>query len=270
MAGRAIQRTLFPFVYEEIADTFSLSDVLQFGTLPGVYGRKAEAKTDILRAYTETYLKEEILAEGLVRNLGGFSRFLDLAASQCGELISFTSIGRECHVPTRTIQAYFEILEDTLIGLRLSPWNKSIRKRMVAHPKFYFFDLGVTNSLTRQLTAPPDPVRMGRLFEQFIILETHRLLNYLQSEAVIYFWRTNHGAEVDLLIEKHGKLIGAFEIKSTAQVTGAHLSGLRSFRQEYPQVPLQVIARVEHAYRLDEVQVMPWKEYLHNLKGFLT
>jgi len=132
LAGRAAQRTLFPFVYEEIADTFSLSDVLQFGTLPGVYGRKAEAKTDILRAYTETYLREEILAEGLVRNLGGFSRFLDLAASQFGELVSFTSIGRECHVPTRTIQAYFEILEDTLVGFRLSPWNKSIRKRMVA------------------------------------------------------------------------------------------------------------------------------------------
>ena len=270
LAGRAVQRTLFPFVYEEIADTFSLLDVLQFGTLPGVYGRKIDEKIDILRAYTETYLREEIIAEGLVRNLGGFSRFLDLAASQCGELISFTSIGRECHVPTRTIQAYFEILEDTLIGLRLPPWNKSIRKRLVAHSKFFLFDLGITNSLTRQLTAPPDPHRLGRLFEQFIVLETHRLLNYLQSEAAIYFWRTNHGAEVDLLIEKHGNLIGAFEIKSTTQVTGSHLSGLRSFRQEHPRVPLHVIARVEHAYRLNEVLVLPWKEYLQNLRGLLA
>ncbi|MEW6185143.1 MAG: ATP-binding protein [Thermodesulfobacteriota bacterium] len=270
LAGRAVQRNLFPYVHEEIAESFSLPEVLQFGTLPGVYDRKGEDKIDILHAYTETYLKEEILAEGVVRNLGGFSRFLDLAASQSGDLLSYNSIGRECHIPARTVQAYFEILEDTLIGFRLPAWNKSIRKRMVAHPKFFIFDLGVTNALTRQLTAPPDPVRFGRLFEQFIILETHRLLNYHLSEAALYFWRTNHGAEVDLLIEKHGRIIGAYEIKSTTQVSGSHLSGLRSFRQDHPEVPLHVVALVEHRYRLDEVQVLPWKEYLVELKGLLV
>ena len=270
LAGRAVRRNLYPFIYEEIAESFSLPDVLQFGTLPGVYGENAEAKIDILRAYAETYLKEEILAAGLVRNLGGFSRFLDLAASQSGELISYTSIGRECHLPARTVQAHYDILEDTLIGFRLSPWNKSIRKRMVAHSKFFLFDLGVTNALTRQLTAPPDPVRFGRLFEQFIILETHRLLNYHQSEAAIYFWRTNHGAEVDLLIEKYGRIIGAFEIKSTSQVTGSHLSGLRSFHQDHPNVSLHVVAMVEHRYRLDEVEVLPWKEYIVKLKEILS
>ncbi len=269
LAGRAVQRRLFPFVYQEIRDTFSLTDVLQFGTLPGVYGRSQEDKIDILRAYTETYLKEEIQAESLVRNLGGFSRFLDMAASQFGELVSFTAIGRECHVPTRTVQSYYEILEDTLIGFRLEPWSKSLRRRIVSHPKFYLFDLGAINSLTRQLTAPPDLMRAGRLFEHFIILETYRMLHYLQSEASLYFWRTNHGAEVDLIIEKHGKITGAFEIKFVSQVTGSHLSGLRSFRQEYRDVPLHVISLAENPYRIDEILVMPWKLYVENLEKYL-
>lgn len=270
LAGRAVQRRLYPFVYQEIEEDFSLSEVLRFGTLPAIYGRPREGKMDILRAYTETYLKEEIQAESVVRNLGGFSRFLDLASSQCGEMVSFSAISRECQVPIRTVQSYYEILEDTLIGLRLEPWRKSLRKRMVSHPKFYLFDLGVTNSLTRQMTAPLDSTRTGRLFEQFIILETHRMLNYLQSEAAIYFWRTNHGAEVDLIIEKHGRLIGAFEIKSATRVSGAHFSGLRAFREEYPECPLHVISMVEHPYRQDEVLILPWEKYLKKLKGYLS
>jgi len=265
LAGRAVQRRLFPFVYQEIADSFSLDEVLQFGTLPAIYGHNPQEKFDILNSYTETYLREEIHAEGLVRNLGGFSRLLDLAASQCGELISFTSMGRDCHVATRTVQAYYDILEDTLISIRLQPWRKSIRKRMVSHAKFYLFDLGITNCLIRQLTAPPDPVRKGRLFEQFIILETYRLLHYRQSETCLYFWRTNHGAEVDLVIEKYGKIIGAFEIKSQSHITGAHLTGLRSFRSEYPDVPLHVIAMVEDSYRIEDVLVVSWKRYLEEL-----
>lgn len=269
LAGRAVTRYLFPFIYREIANDFELEDVLSFGSLPAVYGRSRDEKIDILQAYAETYLKEEIQAESLVRNIGGFSRFIDIAASQCGALVSFSAIGRECQVPTRTVQSYYEILEDTLIGFRLLPWRKSLRKRIVAHPKFYFFDLGVLNSLTRQLTAPPDPVRTGRLFEQFILLETHRLLNYLRSEASLYFWRTNHGAEVDILIEKHGQLIGAFEIKAVKHVGGNHLSGLRAFRQDYPDVPLHIISLVENAYRIDDVLIMPWKMYLENLSDYL-
>ena len=269
LAGRAVQRHLFPFVYSEIAETFDLSEVLRYGSLPGVYGRPPETMMDILRTYAETYLNQEVKFEGLVRNLGNFSRFLDLSASQSGELVSFTAMGRECLVPTRTVQSYYEILEDTLIAYRLMPWRKSLRHRLVAHPKFYLFDLGVVNSLTRQLTAPPDPVRFGRLFEQFIILESYRYLDYLRSEAALYFWRTNHGGEVDLLVEKHGELVGAFEIKSATQIAGPHLSGLRSFHRENPQVPLHVIARVDHPYRIEEVLVLPWKDYLARIPEIL-
>ena len=124
--------------------------------------------------------------EGLVRNLGGFYRFLEIAAAASGELLSFSGTARECGLPVRTVQSYYEILEDTLVGFRLPPWLKSVRKRLVAHPKFYLFDTGVTNAVNRRLAAPPDPRLAGRLFEQYIVLEAHRLLDYARSEARLF------------------------------------------------------------------------------------
>lgn len=265
LAGRAVVRYLFPFVYDEIQAQFELDHALLFGTLPAIFGKPPDEQIEILSAYANTYLREEIQSEGIARNLGGFSRFLDMAAAQSGELVSFSAIGRECHLPVRTVQSYYEILEDTLIGFRLEAWRKSLRKRLAAHPKFYFFDLGVMNAINKRLTISLEPVLKGKLFEQFIILETYRLIRYRQSEANLFFWRTNHGAEVDLLIEKHGKILYAFEIKSTPSVSGAHLSGIRAFREEHSQIPCAVISTVENAYELEGVKVIPWQTYLKKL-----
>jgi predicted AAA+ superfamily ATPase len=239
------------------------------GTLPALTDKNKEEQIDILSTYVHTYLREEIQSEGIARNLGGFSRFLDMAASQFRELVSFSAIARECHLPVRTVQAYYEILEDTLIGFRLPSWKKSLRKRLVAHPKFYFFDLGVTNAINKQLTGVLDMQLSGRLFEQFIVLETYRMIHYSQSEANLYFWRTNHGAEVDLLIEKHGKIISAFEIKFTGNISGVHLSGLRSFREEYPKTFCGVISSAANPYEIDKIKILPWQDYLGKLPGML-
>src|SRR3989338_8766138 len=216
LAGRAVERYLFPFTSEELGGRSDLAEILRFGSLPPLLDMDDRAKTDFLTTYVHTYLREEIQAEGIARNIGGFSRFLDLAANQSGELVSFSAVARECALPVRTVQSYYEILEDTLIGLRLPPWQRSLRKRLVGHPKFYFFDLGVTNAINRRLTSPLDPMIRGRLFEQFMILEVSRRLHYTLSEAQLFFCRTNHGAEVDLLIEKHGTIRAACEIKRTA------------------------------------------------------
>lgn len=169
----------------------------------------------------------------------------------------------------RTVQSYYEILEDTLIGVRLMPWHKSLRKRLVAHPKVYLFDTGVTNAINGQLLEPPSPRIKGRLFEQWIILETHRLLQYRESEGKIFFWRTNNGAEVDLLLEKHGRIVGAYEIKHKTNVTGADLSGLRAFREEYKKVPCRIVSCVKNAYEIDDVLVLPWHEFFEELKILL-
>ncbi len=270
LAGRALEYELFPLIHREIADRFKLEEALRYGTLPPVWlAEDPEKKASILSAYVETYLREEIQQEGLARNLGGFVRFLDLAAEQSGELLSFSSTARECQLPVRTVQSYYEILEDTLIGLRLMPWRKSLRKRMVAHPKFYLFDTGVTNAILKRLKAPQDRAVTGRLFEQWIVLETYRHLSYARSEANLYFWRSNIGTEVDLLIERHGKILGAFEIKATPHPAGPDLSGLKSFREEHPGVPCHLVSRAEHARVLDGVKILPWKEHLDSLPRFL-
>jgi predicted AAA+ superfamily ATPase len=265
LGGRAVERFLHPFVYEEIQNSFSLEQVLLYGTLPAVYGMPDTDKKDVLRAYTHTYLREEIQAEGISRNIGGFSKFLDVAAAQNGELLNFTALGRECQLPTRTVQSYYGILEDTLIGMRLKPWSTSARRRLTTHPKFYFFDLGVTNAINHRLDGAIDPVLRGRLFEHFVVLEVLRKASYEQTEAQVYYWRTNHGAEVDLLIEKHGSLRAACEIKSTAQVASADLSGLRSFRDDNPTVPCFVIAQVPHAYELNGIKIVPWPIFLTSM-----
>ena len=128
LGGRAIVRYLFPLVYEEM-HSLNLDDILRFGTLPAIVEKSNEQKIDILSAYAHVYLKEEIQVEGVVRNVGAFGRFLDMSASQCGELVSFSTISRECYIPVRTVQSYYEILEDTLIGFRLQPWDKGLRKQ---------------------------------------------------------------------------------------------------------------------------------------------
>ncbi len=134
LAGRAVERRLFPFVYAEIADEFSLDAALRFGTLPAVWGKNEETAKDLLEAYVNTYLREEIRQEGLVRNLGGFSRFLEIAAAQNGEQVSFSDMARDCGVSSHTIKSHYDVLEDTMIAIALPSWKKSTKKRLTSHP----------------------------------------------------------------------------------------------------------------------------------------
>lgn len=262
LAGRASVRHLHPLISSEIGAEFDLDRTLRFGTIPPVVAQDDATARDILRAYADTYLREEIQAEALVRNIGGFARFLDVAAAQSGELLSFSAIARDASLPVKTVQNYFEILEDTLLGFRLEAWRASPRGRLVAHPRFYLFDPGITNALTGRLGADPDPSARGRLFEQWIILECRRLVDYAQSEARLFFWRTNAGAEVDLLVERHGKLRLACEIKASRRVSGADLSGLRSFSEAHPKVPCIVVSNVAEPFDLPGAEVLPWKQFL--------
>src|SRR5262249_8153259 len=155
-------------------DLFDLRRTLRYGSLPAVVTSPDAEAADLLRSYAETYLRQEIQAEALVRNLGGFARFLEVAAAQSGEILNYSAVGRDASLAPRTVQEYYGILEDTLIGFRLDPWRKSPRARLIGHPRFYLFDTGVTNALNLRLTSGPDPVIEGRLFEQWIVLEVAR------------------------------------------------------------------------------------------------
>ena len=265
LAGRAAIRRLHPLTMAELGDGFSLERVLRFGSLPAAASASASAARDLLRAYGQTYLREEIQAEALVRNIGAFGRFLDVVAGTCGDLVNFSAVGRDAAVATRTVQEYYSILEDTLVGFRLEAYRKSARARLVAHPKFYLFDTGVTNALAHRLDAPLDSERRGRLFEQWVVLECLRLLDYLDVEGRLFHWRTHAGAEVDLVVELHGELVLAVEIKSTRTVAGAQLTGMRSFQDAHPGVPCVVAAVVPEAHRIGEIEVLPYPQVFRRL-----
>lgn len=205
-----------------------------------------------------------------MRNLGGSGRFLQVAAAQCGDVLNYSAVGRDASVATRTVQGYFQILEDTLLGFRLDPWRKSVRARLVGHPRFYFFDTGVTNALNRRFGASVDPSLRGRLFEQWIILECLRSIDNSQSEAQLFYWRTNIGSEVDLLIERHGKLRAAIEIKAKKRIVAADVTGLKSFSAENPKVPLILAAEVPEPWRLGDIEVLPYRSFLERLPEWIA
>ena len=264
LGGRAVQRFLFPFMWQEVAEKAQLMHFLRFGSIPPVFLAETEAdKIDLLNAYVDIYLREEIQAEGIVRQIGSFSRFLDMAASQFGEVVNYSAVARECQQAVMTVKTYYEILVDTLIGFRLEPWRKSIRKRLSGHPKFYLFDNGVTNIINRYDHALSDPYLLGRLFEQFIIIEAMKWIKTSQKMINLHYWRTNSGAEVDLLMEQSGKLTGAYEIKWSKTITSAQLTGLKSFQEDYHDVPCYVVCNTDEPYRLGRVLIMNWKQFLY-------
>lgn len=269
LAGRVSTRRLHPLTLAEQGELFDLERTLRYGSLPAVITGSEQDARELLESYAETYLREEVQAEALVRNLGGFARFLDVVAAENGGLVNYSAVGRDASIATRTVQEYYQILEDTLIGYRLEPWRKSPRARLVGHPRFYLFDTGVTNALLRRLTVPPDPAWRGRLFEQWLVLECMRTLDYRRAEARLYYWRTHNGAEVDLLIERHGRLRLAVEIKAKRRVSGADVPGLRSFGEAHPGVPRVVAAEVPEEYALGDVLVLPYRSFLQRLPRFL-
>ena len=270
LAGRARVRRLHPLTLGEMGDGFDLERVLRFGSLPTTVGLAPDDAADFLRAYAETYLREEVREEGLVRDLGAFGRFLDVLAAQAGETLNIAALARDASVAAATVKGYLEILEDTLLGFRLEAWRKSPRARLVAHSRFHLFDTGVTNALAQRLLAPPDRVLRGRLFEQWLVAECFRLVDYGHPETRIFYWRTNQGAEVDLLFERHGRLRAAVEIKGKPGVVGSDLRGLRSFAGAHPEVPRVVACLAPEPFRLEGVEVLPYARFLGELGRWLS
>ncbi len=269
LGGRALYRTMHPLTLDELSNDFRLEWVLAYGSLPRIYSilkqKKAKEARDFLRAYTITYLREEIKAEALVRNLQGFQNFLDIAVAQYSEQVNFSAVSRECQVALSTVREYYSILEDTLIGFFLYPYLKSQRKRMSHQPKFYFFDNGVTRALLGSLIDPPTPLEKGRLFEQWVLQEIVRLNEYHQKDWKLSFWRTSHGAEVDLLISRGTRLLFAIECKYKRQLSSGDLSGLRSFHEHHPEIPCFVAAPVNQSFRLSFVRILPPDKLLKEL-----
>lgn len=268
LGGRAWPYTLFPLTIRELGRDFDLGSVLRFGSLPPVIGRPEGFCRRFLKAYAQTYLKEEILQEALVRNVPAFSRFLELAADQSGGLVNYSTFAAETGVASKTIREYYQVLEDTLVAFAVPPYTRSARKRLTRHPIYHLFDLGVCNALAGRLAARPirGTSAYGRSFEQFIVLELKRLLTYRELDWPMYYWRTAHGAEVDVVLETDGG-VWAIEIKSGATIRPTELSGLRSFREDHPDARLVCVADIERPFNVCDVECLPWRNFFEQVAG---
>jgi len=220
LAGRAIKLICHPLTSFELGLEFQLNQVLEFGSLPEVFALDSVEKKYFLRAYVDNYFKEEIVAEQIVRTLKPFRNFLSVAAQMNGKILNINKISKDVGVDHSTVQNYFEILEDTLVGFILEPFHQSIRKRQRQSSKFYFFDVGVTRALTKQLDIPliPETTDYGNAFEHFIILEIKRLADYYKPDWTFSYLRTKDDAEIDLIIERPGEKTLLIEIKSTNKI----------------------------------------------------
>ena len=270
LAGRAFVYHLYPFSFIELDHQFHLNEVLQWGSLPEIMACDSDQeRRQFLTSYAHTYLKEEIWDEQFIRQLDPFRRFLEVAAQSNGTLINYTNIARDVRVDDKTVKAYFEILEDTLIGFFLEPYHESVRKRQSGKPKFYFFDTGVTRALARQLSIPLQEKThaYGNAFEHYIINECVRLGRYLQPEFRFSYIRTPSNVEVDLVVERPGQSTLLIEIKSTTNVTKPMLSSLLRLSKDIKHSEAICLSNDTFARKLDHATIYPWREGLKFIFG---
>jgi predicted AAA+ superfamily ATPase len=256
LGGRARVAHLFPLVWPE-AGLASLAQRLSVGSLPAVVN--ASSPWEDLRTYVGTYLQEEIRAEGLVRSIETFSRFLDVAATANGQLVNFTAIGSDAGVPPRTVREHFQLLEDTLIGNLLPPYQRTTKRKPVATAKFFLFDVGVANYLLRRRFIEPGSPEYGATLEHLIYLELRAGLSYGRREEELTFWRSQSKLEVDFVV---GDSLG-IEVKAATRVADRALTGLRALAEDAPQLRKVVVCQ-EPAWRrtADGIEIWPLAQFL--------
>ena len=266
LPGRIHVHQMHPLLACELAADFDLERALAHGTLPGIHAeRDAELRAADLRSYADTYLREEIQAEALVRNLGGFSRLLDLMAASSGHILNVQALCRQAGLGYETTRRYIEVLEDTLIMFRVPAWSGSSRSSAVGHPRLFLFDIGVRNALLRRPLDAPLPDERGILLEHLVACELHRRLRTLWPEAALFHYRTRSGAEVDFVLEV-GRDLWGIEVKAERRVSRSMLRGLASLAARTDRVKRRIVVYPgERRQLLDGVEVLPLKEFLDEL-----
>ncbi len=263
LAGRAFVFNLFPLTHIELGKEFKLEQVLSYGSLPKIFELQSPREKNLfLKAYGETYLKEEILIEQLIRNLPPFRKFLEIAAAQDTEVVSYSSIARDILVDPKIIKNYYSILQDTLLGFSLEPYHTSLRKRQKNSPKFYWFDVGVRRALTGNIDYEihPGSFEFGSLFESFLVNEIRRLLIYSEKSHHLSFIRMDENLEIDLVIERPGLPTYLVEIKSTARVNESHVKSLVKYSSEIRNSVPVLLSRDKVSKTIEGVNCFEWQQ----------
>ncbi len=260
LGGRAVRYELYPLVFREIPD-FSLEKAVNNGLLPSIY--TSEIPERLKQSYIGDYLKEEIAAEALTRNMPAFSRFLEIASLSSGEMLNYQNIASECGVSAPTVKEYFQILYDTLIGRTLPAYRKRSKRRLIQAPKFYFIDAGIAAYLSKRGRVEPGSELFGRAFEHFIFSEIIAHSGYMELFYPVAYWRTSSGFEIDFVL---GDSDVAIEVKSSVMIQNRHLKGIRAFKEEY-KAKRYIAVSMDTAKRKTEdgIEILPWKDFLDDL-----
>ena len=257
LGGRARTMVLHPLVYREVKN-FDLLRALNHGLLPSLY--LSEQPEEDLRAYAGTYLKEEIAAEGLSRNIPAFSRFLEVAALANGTMINLSQIASDAQVARTTIHEYFRILEDTLIAYTVPAWKRSLKRKPIGTAKFYFFDVGVARQLRNQGWIRERSPAFGEAFETYIFHELKSCVDY-RGKGEIAYWRSTSNFEVDFIL--NGRT--AIEVKGKEIISRRDLAGLRALQEEKLLREYLVVCLENRARIVEGIQILPWRDFLNRL-----
>ncbi len=266
LPGRIHLHHLHPLLACEMGSKFDLDTALAVGSLPGILAESdPDERAADLRAYADVYLREEIQAESLVRDIGGYARLLDLVAAASGTILNVNKLCNDAQIRYETARRYVEILEDTLVAFRIPAWSGSSRSALVAHPRIYLFDLGVRNALLRRpLDRPLDDER-GLLLEHLIAYELHRRQGGLWPELELFYYRTKHGLEVDFLA-RIGREVWAIEVKSSRNVSPSMLTGLRRVGDQVSGVKRRILLFLgARPQSIDGIEVLPIEDFLETL-----
>ena len=261
LGGRATQRHFHPFNFAEIGNhpNYNLSYIFEHGLLPSMF-LSSNIEED-LSAYVDTYLTEEIAAEGFSRNIPNFARFLTVASVSNSQLINYTNIASDSQVPVQTVKQWFQVLEDTLLGYQVESFINTKKRKAITTSKFYFFDIGIARALRNIPTPKENTTEFGEYFEHLICMELKSWIDYKHPRSKLTYWRSTSNMEVDFCVDEEI----AIEVKSSSNVTEKHLKGLKALREEGSFKRYVVVCQEEHPRIIDGIEILPWKYFFEEL-----
>ena len=262
LAGRALMKHMHPFMAAELKGLFDLEKALQVGMIPLVLDSADPVST--LQAYVDLYLREEVQMEGLTRNIGNFSRFLESVSFSHGAVLNISNVARECQIERKIVEGYLGILEDLLLAFRIPVFTRRAKRAVASHPKFYFFDAAIFNILRPSGPLDRPEEKSGAALEGLVAQHIRARIDYRYPGCMLYYWRTSAGAEIDFII--YGKdLFHAIEVKNAVTIHPQDLRALKAFGEDYIEAERFLVYRGKERLRRDGITIVPAAEFLLGL-----
>ncbi len=266
LGGRALKCIMHPFIAEELGESFSLEKALRTGLIPVIERSMDSDKS--LSAYIDIYLREEVQAEGLVRNLGAFSRFLEIVSFSHGSVLNICNVARECQMSRNIVTGYFEILEDLLLAYRLPVFARRAKRKTATHPKFFLYDNGLYRRLRQRGPLDTESEIGGPALEGLVGQHLRAIIDYALRDVQLYYWRSLAGNEVDFVLYGNN-VFTAVEVKNASILNPADYNGLRSFGDDYPESRLLLLYRGKIMMKHKNINVLPVESFLRNPVNYL-